>query len=117
VAATPVPAAPSPPASPAAVAPAADVAAPPAPAEPTPQARYEAAERLERTDPARALRLYSDLSRGTDPWAQNALYAAGRLQADRGARGDAVRLLEEYLRRFPRGSNAQDARALRESLR
>ena len=57
--------------------------------------------------PARALRLYTDLARGSDAWAQNALYAAGRLQADCGARGDADRLLEEYLRRFPRGSNAQ----------
>ncbi|MGO8993041.1 MAG: tetratricopeptide repeat protein, partial [Polyangiaceae bacterium] len=87
------------------------------PSEPSAQSQYEAAARLERSDPARALRLYTDLARGSDAWAQNALYAAGRLQADRGARGDADRLLEEYLRRFPRGSNAQDARALRESLR
>jgi TolA-binding protein len=87
------------------------------PPEPSAQSQYEAAAQLERSDPSRALRLYTDLSRGSDAWAQNALYAAGRLQADRGARGDAARLLEEYLRRFPRGSNAQDARALRESLR
>jgi hypothetical protein len=71
------------------------------PPEPSAQSQYEAAAQLERSDPSRALRLYTD----------------GRLQADRGARGDAARLLEEYLRRFPRGSNAQDARALRESLR
>jgi hypothetical protein len=87
------------------------------PPEPTAQSRYETAARLERTDPARALRVYTELARGSDAWAQNALYAAGRLQADRGARTDAARLLEEYLRRFPLGSNAQDARALRESLR
>jgi hypothetical protein len=100
----------------AAVPPAADPTPLPAP-EPTAQSKYEAAAQLERTDPARALRLYTDLAQGSDAWAQNALYAAGRLQADRGARTDAARLLEEYLRRFPRGSNAQDARALRESLR
>jgi hypothetical protein len=93
--------------------------APPAaaPAEPTAQSRYETAARLERTDAVRALLLYTDLAQGSDAWAQDSLYAAGRLQADRGARTDAARLLEEYLRRFPRGSNAQDARALRESLR
>ena len=85
--------------------------------EPTAQSKYEAAAQLERTDPGRAIRAYTELARGSDAWAQNALYAAGRLQADRGARADAVRLLEEYLRRFPRGSNVQDARALRESLR
>ena len=100
------------------------VAAPPVPPQDplplpdaTPQSRYESAAQLERTDPSRALRVYLDLARGADLWSQNALYAAGRLQADRGARTDAARLLEEYLRRFPRGSNAQDARALRESLR
>jgi hypothetical protein len=86
-------------------------------AAPSAQSRYETAARIEPTDPARALRLYTELAQGTDAWARDALYAAGRLQADRGARTDAVRLLEEYLRRFPRGSNAQDARALRESLR
>jgi hypothetical protein len=93
---------------------------PPAPApvmEPSAQEKYEAAEQVERADPARALRMYTALAQGSDAWAQNALYAAGRLQADRGARSDAARLLEEYLRRFPRGSNAQDARSLRESLR
>ena len=87
-----------------------------APVPPSAQSRYEAAERVERSDPSGALRTYLDLARGSDAWAQNALYAAGRLDADRGARQDAVRLLEEYLRRFPRGSNAQDARALRDSL-
>jgi hypothetical protein len=81
------------------------------------QAQYEAAARIERSDPSRALRAYLALARGDDAWAQNALYAAGRLQIDRGARADGARLLDEYLRRFPRGSNAQDARALRESLR
>jgi hypothetical protein len=87
------------------------------PLAPSAQSQYESAAQLERSDPARALHVYTDLARGSDAWAQNALYAAGRLQADRGAREDAARLLEEYLRRFPRGSNAQDARALRESLR
>jgi ferric-dicitrate binding protein FerR (iron transport regulator) len=91
--------------------------APVSAAPPSAQSQYEAAAQIERSDPARALRIYTQLARGSDPWAQNALYAAGRLQADRGARTDAARLLEEYLRRFPRGSNAQDARALRESLR
>jgi hypothetical protein len=97
--------------------PAAVATAPVVPATPSAQSRYEAAARIERSDPTRALRIYTGLAGGSDAWAQDALYAAGRLQADRGARTDAVRLLEEYLRRFPRGSNAQDARTLRESLR
>jgi hypothetical protein len=84
---------------------------------PSPQARYEAAEQIERKDPDGALSAYTALARGSDAWAQDALFAAGRLQADRGARTDAIRLLEEYLRRFPRGPNAQDARTLREALR
>jgi hypothetical protein len=109
--------APAPVAAPAPAPPASEVAPLPVPEAPSPQARYEAAEQIERSDPGRALKGYLELARGSDAWAQNALYAAGRLQADRGAREDAVRLLEEYLRRFPRGSNAQDARALRESLR
>jgi hypothetical protein len=90
---------------------------PPSSTEPSAQQRYESAERIERKDPDGALRAYLALARGDDAWAQDALFAAGRLQADRGAHADATRLLEEYLRRFPRGSNAQDARALRDSLR
>jgi hypothetical protein len=120
----PTPAAPPPdeamPAPPAlAVAPpqSAQDAVTPAPTEPSAQARYEAAERIERKDPDGALRAYTALARGDDAWAQDALFAAGRLQADRGARSDAIRLLEEYLRRFPRGSNAQDARTLRDRIR
>ena len=105
-----------------AVAPAAAAASPQdllpsPPASPSSQAQYEAAEQIERKDPDSALRAYTTLARGSDAWAQDALFAAGRLQADRGARADAIRLLEEYLRRFPRGSNAQDARTLREALR
>jgi hypothetical protein len=93
-------------------------ASPPTPAtEPSAQQRYESAEQIERKDPDGALRAYLALARGDDAWAQDALFAAGRLQADRGAPADATRLLEEYLRRFPRGSNTQDARALRDSLR
>jgi TolA-binding protein len=91
--------------------------APPSSTEPSSQQRYESAEQIERKDPDGALRAYLALARGEDAWAQDALFAAGRLQADRGAHADATRLLEEYLRRFPRGSNAQDARALRDSLR
>lgn len=81
------------------------------------QAQFEAAASLEKRDPEAALGRYAALARGSDGWAANALYAAGRLEADRHERGDAQRLLAEYLRRFPDGPNAQDARALLEALR
>jgi TolA-binding protein len=56
--------------------------------------------------------IYKKLAAGSGPWAQNALYAAGRLQADRGRRAEAARLLEEYIGRYPNGANARDARDL-----
>ncbi len=88
------------------------------PRAPTAQNRYEAAARLESSDPAAALASYRAISRdGSDAWAANALYAAGRLEADRGARDDARALLEEYVARFPRGLNAPDARELLERVR
>jgi hypothetical protein len=114
---TPAPAAPAASPAPPVDAPLDPPTAPVAAAEPSAQSKFEAAEQVERTDPARALRMYLALAQGSDAWARDALYAAGRLEADRGHRGDAVKLLEDYLRRFPSGTNAQDARALRDSLR
>ncbi len=84
----------------------------PAPVVESPQMRFERAASLERKDPAEALRLYREVGRGSSAWAANALFAAGRLEVDRGAKGDALRLLEEYLSRFPAGPNARDARDL-----
>jgi hypothetical protein len=91
--------------------------APPAPRAPSTQERYEAAAKLEHRNPNGAMEIYRDLARGSDAWAKNALFAAGRLEAERGARADATRLLREYLRRFPGGPNAGDARALLDKLR
>ena len=81
------------------------------------QAMFEEATALERSDPARATSLYRRLEAGRDSWAQNALYARGRLEASRGNPGEARRLLEMYLERFPHGSNAEDARAVLRRLR
>lgn len=78
---------------------------------------FEQATGLERGDPARASELYGTLESGGDAWAQNALYAHGRLEASRGNRDAARRLLERYLERFPRGGNAEDARAVLLRLR
>lgn len=83
----------------------------------SPQTMFEEATALERSDPARASRLYRQVETGSDSWAQNALYARGRLEASRGNTGEARRLLEQYLQRFPRGSNAEDARAVLRRLR
>jgi hypothetical protein len=82
------------------------------PAAPTPQALYESAEQLEAKQPEQALAIYRDLAKSDGPWAANALFAEGRLEADQGHREDARRLLVAYLARFPRGANAEDARQL-----
>jgi hypothetical protein len=86
------------------------------PQETSRQALFEQATGLERSDPKRAVELYSSLSRGGDSWAQNALYAHGRLEASRGNAAGARRLLDSYLARFPGGKNADDARAVLRGL-
>jgi hypothetical protein len=84
---------------------------------PSRQSVFEQAALLERSDPAQASKLYGSLESQGDSWAQNALYARGRLEATRGNRAEARRLLERYLERFPNGSNAEDARAVLARLR
>jgi hypothetical protein len=81
------------------------------------QARFEQAARLERADPGQATALYRTLETGTDSWAQNALYARGRLEAARGNTTEARKVLERYMARFPKGANHDDARALLQRLR
>lgn len=88
-------------------------------AEPKPSAkeRYRTAARLESTDPDAALAIYRELSKAGGPWAATALYAMGRLQADLGRTAAAHKTLEAYLKRYPAGGNAQDARAVLEQLK
>jgi hypothetical protein len=78
----------------------------------SPQQVFESAARIERTRPDDAAALYRQLVSGGTAWAGSALFALGRLEADRGRRPEATRLLEEYLARYPRGINGDDARAL-----
>jgi hypothetical protein len=84
---------------------------------PSRQAVFEQATVLERSEPQRAAELYRSIDSGSDSWAQNALYARGRLEASLGNRAEARRLLQRYLERFPRGHNADDARAVLKRLR
>jgi len=84
---------------------------------PSPQAVFEQATALERSDPRRASELYRSIESGSDSWARNALYARGRLAAAQGNRAEARQLLQRYLERFPRGNNADDARAVLRRLR
>jgi len=89
------------------------VTPPPLPTpQPSAQEMYEAAAQLEAQNPDGALATYKKIAGGGGPWAANALFAAGRLQAHRGRNGDSARLLDEYLARFPNGANAADAREL-----
>jgi hypothetical protein len=88
----------------------------PAPA-PSPQVQFETAAKIERTRPDDAEALYRQLVSGGTGWSASALFALGRLEADRGRRADAVRLLQEYVARYPRGINVDDARALLNQMR
>jgi hypothetical protein len=83
----------------------------------SPRDQYEAASRLEAQQPAAAIALYRELAHQGGAWGENALFAAGRLEADRGDQDDARRLLREYLVRYPAGPNANDARQLLDRLR
>lgn len=73
---------------------------------------YERAARLEGSRPDEAAALYFELSQSTGPWAENALFALGRLELERrqSERGHAT--LRRYLARYPSGRNAEDARRL-----
>ena len=75
------------------------------------RAEYERLAELEPSSPETAQAGYMVLTRGTSRWAGLALFAAGRLAADRHDPG-AESLLWKYLKRFPNGANAEDARRL-----
>lgn len=91
--------------------------APPAVAAPLdPKAAFAAAAALETQAPDRALAAYLALADAAPAWADAALFAAARLAFDRGDHARATTLAERYLRRFPHGRNALDARALLERL-
>jgi hypothetical protein len=81
------------------------------------QVLFELAAQLEVRDPTTALSIYSQLAAGDDAWAASALFASARLEAERNRARNARDLSETYLRRFPRGPNADDARALLDALR
>jgi ferric-dicitrate binding protein FerR (iron transport regulator) len=75
------------------------------------EADYQAVVQQEASSPATALRAYLELARAQGQWAEVALYAAARLAADQhDARAEALATV--YLRRYPSGANATDARQL-----
>jgi hypothetical protein len=82
-----------------------------------PHDQYDAASKLEARQPAAAMAIYRELARQGGAWGQNALFAEGRLQADRGDANEARHLLRDYLARYPGGPNADDARRLLDRLR
>lgn len=78
---------------------------------------FERAAALEVREPETAMGTYRRLGAGSGPWAGPALYAAGRLAADRGRSAEARTLLGQYTTRFPNGANATDAARLLGELR
>jgi TolA-binding protein len=81
-------------------------------AERGPKELFEQAAAAERRDPVLAASIYEKLASGSGPWAANALFAQGRLEADLGRDASARQTLTSYLARYPLGRNAADARAL-----
>lgn len=79
------------------------------------QLKFEKMQSLEVRDPQGAITGYLELSKGNGRWAANALYAAGRLAADRGD-PRAKTFLRIYLRRFPSDDNVMPARTLLKRL-
>jgi len=77
------------------------------------EAKFNRLAALESRDPATALAGYLELSRTNGKWAAVGLYAAGRLAMDLHD-PRAPTFLKIYLRRFPKGKNADDARKLLE---
>ena len=75
------------------------------------RAEYERLAALEPRAPEAAQAGYMVLTRGTSRWAALALFAAGRLAADRHDASAEI-LLGTYLARYPTGANAEDARRL-----
>jgi hypothetical protein len=75
------------------------------------RAEYERLAALEPKSPDKALNGYLALSKGTSRWAGVAMFAAGRLAADR-HHPDAEVLLDKYLKSYPKGANAVDAQRL-----
>ena len=84
---------------------------------PSARERFESASRLEASHPDAAISIYKELANKGGPWGMNALFAQGRLEADRGHVAEAHRLLSEYLARYPAGPNADDAQQLDQRLR
>ena len=85
-------------------------------ASPSPRDAYEMASRIEANNPDGAIAIYRNLAAKGGPWGMNALYAEGRLEADRGRKDEARRVLADYLSRYPSGPNAGDSRSLLETL-
>ena len=101
--------------------PEATIAAPPEPqttVAPAPSARdrYDRALTLERSQPDEALSTLRELASGDGAWAMNALYEEARFELERGDKDSARKLFAEYLRRYPTGPNANDAKELSSKL-
>jgi TolA-binding protein len=84
---------------------------------PTAGELFDRAASLEASDPTGALDLYERVSRAGGRWAASASFARARLLVEQGQSAEAQRLLERYVRRYPRGTNVADARRLLSVLR
>jgi hypothetical protein len=70
---------------------------------------FEQATRLEKRDLAASARMYRVAASGDSPtYAALALYSLAELERRRGAGTTALRVIDEYLRRFPRGANVEE---------
>lgn len=80
----------------------------------SPKEAFEVATRLEKRDIAGSARMYRVAANGRDQtYAALSLYSLAELERRRGASTTALRVIDEYLRRFPRGANVEELLWLR----
>lgn len=77
------------------------------------RSEFQTAQRLEARDKAAAARGYRKIANGHDKWSALALFSLAELEVSRGRADQALAVVGEYLRRFSRGANAEDAAWLR----
>ncbi|CAN5876643.1 hypothetical protein BH11MYX2_BH11MYX2_31170 [soil metagenome] len=77
--------------------------------------RFEHLTSIEASNTKAAIDGYVDLAKSRSSWAPVALFAAGRLATDKHD-PRAKQLLTDYLKQFPNGANAADARDLLDHL-
>lgn len=87
-------------------------APPPAAKKPSRKSLYNRALTMSNSHPKVAIQMLEGLSKGNDSWAALSLIEIAHIYMRHGPKAKAKPYLESYIRRFPKGKNIDDARAL-----